>query len=31
VQIKGLYRDYKKEGPWTVDDLIRLVPKTLLV
>ena len=30
VEEKGLYRDYKKEGPWTVDDLIRLVPKTLL-
>lgn len=31
VQIRGLYKDHRKEGPWTVDDLIRLVPKTLLV
>ena len=31
VEIKGIYRDYKKEGPWTVDELIRLVPGTLLV
>lgn len=30
VEERGLYRDYKKEGPWTVDDLIRLVPKALL-
>jgi len=30
VEERGLYRDYKKEGPWTIDDLIRLVPKTLL-
>jgi NAD(P)-dependent dehydrogenase (short-subunit alcohol dehydrogenase family) len=30
VEIKGIYRDYKKEGPWTVDELIRLVPGTLL-
>ena len=31
VEIRGLYRDHKKEGPWTVDELINLVPKTLLV
>lgn len=31
VEIKGIYRDYRKEGPWTVDELIRLVPGTLLV
>jgi len=30
VEVKGIYRDYKKEGPWTVDELIRLVPGTLL-
>ena len=31
VEIRGIYKDYKKEGPWTVDELINLVPKTLLV
>jgi len=30
VEIRGLYRDHVKEGAWTVDELIRLVPKTLL-
>ena len=25
-EIAGLYRNAKKEGPWTVDDLIRLAP-----
>ena len=30
VEIRGIYKDHKKEGAWTVEDLIRLVPKTLL-
>jgi len=30
VEIKGLYRDHRKEGPWTVEELIKLVPKTIL-
>ena len=30
VEIRGLYRDHKKNGPWTIEDLIRLVPRTLL-
>jgi NAD(P)-dependent dehydrogenase (short-subunit alcohol dehydrogenase family) len=25
-EIAGLYRDAKKQGPWTVDDLIKLAP-----
>lgn len=28
-EIAGIYRDIKKEGPWTVDELIKLVPSTL--
>lgn len=27
---RALFKDYKKEGPWTIDDLARLVPGTLL-
>jgi len=30
VEIRGLYRDHVKEGAWTVEELIKLVPKTLL-
>jgi len=30
VEIRGLYRDHKKDGAWTIDELIKLVPKTLL-
>ena len=30
VEIRGLYKDYRKDGPWAVDDLIKLVPGTLL-
>jgi len=30
VEVRSLYRDYKKEGPWTLDDLIKLLPRTLL-
>ena len=30
VEIKGIYKDYKKDGPWSIDDLIKLVPNTLL-
>jgi hypothetical protein len=25
-EIAGLYRDAKKQGPWTVDELTRLAP-----
>lgn len=30
VETRGLYKDYKKEGAWSIDDLIKLVPGTLL-
>ncbi|MBM3133135.1 MAG: SDR family NAD(P)-dependent oxidoreductase [Chloroflexi bacterium] len=30
VVSRAIFKDYRKEGPWTVDDLIRLVPGTLL-
>lgn len=30
VEIRGLYKDYRKDGPWSIDDLIKLVPNTLL-
>ncbi len=30
VEIKGIYKDYKKDGSWTIEDLTRLVPRTLL-
>jgi len=30
AEIRGLYKDHKKDGPWSVDDLIKLVPRTLL-
>lgn len=30
VEIRGIYRDHKKFGAWSVDELITLVPKTLL-
>ena len=30
VEIKGLYKDHRKDGPWTIDDLTRLLPRTLL-
>jgi len=29
VEIKGIYKDYKKDGPWTVDEIIKLAPTTL--
>ena len=28
--ITGIYKDYEKDGPWDLDDIIRLAPKTLL-
>lgn len=31
VEIRGIYKNYKKDGPWTLDELSRLVPQTLLV
>jgi len=31
VEIRGLYKDYKKHGGWTIEDLTDLVPGTLLV
>ena len=30
VEYKGRYRDHKKEGPWTVEELIKMVPKTIM-
>ncbi len=27
---RAIFKDYRKEGPWTVDELILLVPSTLL-
>jgi NAD(P)-dependent dehydrogenase (short-subunit alcohol dehydrogenase family) len=30
VEIRGLYKDHIKDGAWAVEDLIKLVPKTLL-
>ncbi len=29
-ELAGLYRQHRKDGPWTVDDLIKLVPNTLM-
>jgi NAD(P)-dependent dehydrogenase (short-subunit alcohol dehydrogenase family) len=29
-ELAGLYRQSSKEGPWTVEDLIKLVPNTLM-
>ncbi|MFC1925688.1 SDR family NAD(P)-dependent oxidoreductase [Chloroflexota bacterium] len=31
VDLRAIYRDYNKEGRWTVDELIDMMPKTLLV
>ncbi|MFQ5827378.1 MAG: SDR family NAD(P)-dependent oxidoreductase [Dehalococcoidia bacterium] len=31
IEIRGIYKDHQKEGPWSLDELISLVPKTLLV
>ena len=31
VEVRGIYKDHKKGGPWTLDELISLIPKTLLV
>jgi hypothetical protein len=28
-ELKGIYKDHKKDGPWTLDELIELIPKTL--
>ncbi len=30
-EVKGIYKDYKKDGPWTLDELIELIPRTLAV
>jgi len=29
VEIKGIYKDFRKDGVWTLDELIDLIPKTL--
>lgn len=29
VETKGIYKDFRKHGAWTIDELIDLVPKTL--
>ena len=31
VEIQGIYKNFRKDGAWTLDELIDLVPKTLLV
>ena len=28
-EVKAIYKDHKKDGPWTLDELIELIPKTL--
>lgn len=30
-ELKGLYKDHNKDGPWTLDELVKLIPKTLAV
>jgi len=30
VEIRGIYKDYKKDGVWTLDELIQMVPKVLM-
>lgn len=30
VEIHSLHKDYKKSGPWTIDELMNLVPQTIL-
>ena len=29
-EVRGIYRDYKKDGPWTIEELKELLPKTVL-
>lgn len=31
VEVRGIYKDHKAHGAWSLDELINLVPKTLLV
>lgn len=31
VEIKSIFRNYEKDGKWTVEELIDIVPRTLLV
>lgn len=31
VEVKTVYRNYQKEGMWTLEELIDIVPKTLLI
>jgi hypothetical protein len=28
-ELKGIYKDHKKYGPWTLDELTELIPKTI--
>ncbi len=28
-EVRAIYKDYKKEGPWTMEELIRLIPRTI--
>ncbi|MFC2058476.1 SDR family NAD(P)-dependent oxidoreductase [Chloroflexota bacterium] len=28
-EIKAIYKDYEKDGPWTLDELIRLIPRSI--
>jgi NAD(P)-dependent dehydrogenase (short-subunit alcohol dehydrogenase family) len=30
MELRGIYRDYEKEGPWPIEDLVRLLPSTVL-
>jgi NAD(P)-dependent dehydrogenase (short-subunit alcohol dehydrogenase family) len=30
TETRGIYRDYKKDGPWTLEELKRLLPGTVL-
>jgi NAD(P)-dependent dehydrogenase (short-subunit alcohol dehydrogenase family) len=30
-EVKAIYKDHKKDGPWTLDELVELVPRTLAV
>jgi len=29
-EISAIYKDYKKEGPWTVEEIRRLIPRTII-
>jgi len=31
VEIRGIYKDFRKDGPWDVEEIIKLAPTTLFV